>query len=106
MELKSKLTIATIFCAGMFVTGCSQQQAMGSQQTAQTAQGTVTPPPVQQHRPPAYHPPVHHGGGGRPHPHVVVPPIKMPHVKAKGNYRGPVHMNDASRATMQQYQQR
>lgn len=99
MELKSKLTLATLICAGLFATGCSQQQSAGSQQT--TGQRTAEPAPVRQapvsrpapaHRPASqYRPP-------------AMPPIKVPHVKAKGNYKGPVQMDQSSRDTMQQYQ--
>jgi len=92
MELKSKLTLAALICAGLFATGCSQQQATGSQQTTdqQTAEPAPVPAPVQRPAPP-YRPP-------------VVPSIKVPHVKAKGNYRGAVQMDQSSRDTMQQYQ--
>ncbi|QTR50189.1 hypothetical protein [Candidatus Thiothrix anitrata] len=104
MELKSKLTIATLLVAGLFATGCSQQQAAGSQQTAssqQTTSGqqTATPEPQPVQRPPVQ----------RPRPPVqqrppVMPPIKVPPVKAKGNYRGPVQMDQSARGMMQQYQ--
>jgi hypothetical protein len=33
-----------------------------------------------------------------------MPPIKVPPVKAKGNYRGPVQMDQSARGMMQQYQ--
>ena len=98
MELKSKLTIATLLVAGLFATGCSQQQSAGSQQTAssqQTAAPEPAPAPVA--RPPArrqappYRPP-------------AVPPVTVPPIKAKGNYKGAVQMDQSSRGMMQQYQ--
>ena len=96
MELKSKLTIATLLVAGFFATGCSQQQAAGSQQTASSQQtaapepAPVTPPPARRQAPP-YRPP-------------AVPPVKVPPIKAKGNYKGAVQMDQSSRGMMQQYQ--
>jgi len=110
MELKSKLTIATLICAGMFATGCSQQQAVGSQQTAQHVASAPQPQPQHPQHHPVYHGPAHHGAihhGPARHGPIHHGPMmpKVPHVKAKGNYRGPVQMDDASRATMQQYQQ-
>lgn len=99
MELKSKLTLATLICAGMFTAGCSQQQAMGSQQTSssqQTAcncqpceQAAPAPAPVQRPAPPVKRPP---------------PPVQVPQVKAKGAYKGAVQMDPASKEVMEQYQ--
>jgi hypothetical protein len=92
MELKSKLTLATLICAGLFATGCSQQQSAGAQQTQQqTAEPAPAPAPAPRH----YAPPPRH---------QYVPPVKVPSVKAKGNYKGAVQMDQSSQNMMQQYQ--
>ena len=103
MELKSKLTIAALVCVGLFATGCSQQQAAGSQQTAsqqQTAAPAPAPAPA-----PVKRGPVKRGGGVyRPvHRGPVVPPVKVPPVKVKGKYKGAVQMDSAATGAMQQY---
>jgi hypothetical protein len=33
-----------------------------------------------------------------------MPPVKVPPIKAKGNYKGAVQMDQSSRGMMQQYQ--
>lgn len=89
----------TLLVAGLFATGCSQQQSAGSQQTAssqQTAAPEPAPAPVA--RPPArrqappYRPP------------AMPPLLKFPPIKAKGNYKGAVQMDQSSIGMMQQYQ--
>ncbi|MDD5392301.1 MAG: hypothetical protein PHE17_04715 [Thiothrix sp.] len=118
MKIKSQLTLATLIVAGLFATGCQQMQqteGASSQQVADNGGGTT-------------------GGGatGNTHNHPEAPdcaktkshshPFKdpnhkhtygclagqqqvvVPKVKAKGNYKGPVAMDDASKQTMQQYQ--
>jgi hypothetical protein len=45
---------------------------------------------------------VRRGGGGYRAP--VVPPVKMPPIKAKGYYKGPVGLGADSRVTLQPYQ--
>lgn len=103
MELKSKLTLAALICVGMFSAGCSQQQAVGSQQTASGQQTScncepcekATPAPTPTPAPPVRRPPP---------PAPAVPPVKVPQVKAKGNYKGMVQMDTESREVMEQYQ--
>lgn len=126
MKIKSHLTLAALIVAGMFAAGCSQQQSAGSQQAAGGQQvadngggstaGACDPKADKNcHEHPEapdcamskwhshpYKDPSHkhtYGclGGSKP---------QIPHVKAKGNYKGPVAMDDASQATMQQYQQK
>ena len=125
MKMKSQLTLAALIMAGLLATGCSQQQAAGSQQqqaapATETKTETTTAAPAGSHTHPAipgctnsvthshasndpnhtHHysckPGVGHVGGG----------LAIPHVKAKGNYKGPVAMDSASQAAMQQYQQK
>jgi hypothetical protein len=97
MELKSKLMLATLLCTGLLATGCSQQQSMmGSQQTAQN-----TCPPCEQAKPPAPAPVVRRPPAPRPPP---VAPVIVPKVKAKGNYKGSVQMDESSQGVMQRYQ--
>lgn len=119
MKIKSHLTLATLIVAGMFAAGCSQQQSAGSQQTTGgqqvadtggntdggSAGNTHNHPEApdcaktKSHSHPFKDPNHRHTygclGGGKPH----VPPVK-----AKGNFKGAVAMDDASQATMQQYQ--
>lgn len=116
MKIKSQLTLATLIVAGMFATGCQQmsqqtaQQAAPAQEPAQTAapagdKWTHTHPPIPgctdsvTHSHPFTNPNHTHTygckGGNRP---------MVPHVKAKGNYKGPVMMDQSSKAVMQQYQ--
>lgn len=102
MEMKSKLTLAALICVGLLATGCSQQQAAGSQQVAQQQtcdcgkDKPVTPPPVPV-QPPVKRPPP---------PVKPVTPVApvVPPVKAKGNFKGAVKMDESSKAVMQQYQ--
>ncbi len=113
MDLKSKLTLATLICTSMFATGCQQmqqtagasqqttgasQQTTSSQQTAcecqpceQAAKPVPPPAPVVKRPPP-------------PRRAVVPPPVKVPQVKAKGAYKGAVQMDSATKDVMQQYQ--
>ncbi|MEZ5451916.1 MAG: hypothetical protein R3E93_03710 [Thiothrix sp.] len=115
MKIKSQLTLATLIVAGMFATGCQQmsqqtaQQAAPAQEPAQTAAPATgnahTHPPIPgctdsiTHSHPSNNPNHTHTygckGGNRP---------MVPHVKAKGNYKGPVMMDQSSKAVMQQYQ--
>lgn len=94
MELKSKLMLVTLLCTGLLAAGCSQQQATGSQQTAQNAC-----PPCEQAKPPVPPPVVQRPPAPRP----PAPPV-VPKVKAKGNYKGSVQMDASSQGVMQQYQ--
>ncbi len=94
MELKSKLTLTALICAGFLATGCSQQQSAGAQQTT-SQQQTAAPAPAPAPAPRHYAPPPRH---------QYVPPVKVPSVKAKGNYKGAVKMDQSSQNMMQQYQ--
>ncbi|WP_154724441.1 hypothetical protein [Thiothrix nivea] len=89
MKMKSQMAIAGLLFAGLLATGCSQQQSTGGQQVAEPepapAPAPVAPAPA-------------------PAPAPVAPAPVVPHVKAKGNYKGPVSMDPASAAAMQQYQ--
>lgn len=86
MKMKSQFAIAGLIFAGLLASGCSQQQSAGSQQTqAAEPAPVVTPAPAPAPRP------------------VQQAPV-MPKVKAKGNYKGPVAMDPASKGVMQQYQ--
>lgn len=104
MDLKSKLTLATIVCAGMFATGCQQMQqtAGASQQTTSSQQTACECQPCEQAKPaPPPAPPVRRAPPPRP---VAPPPVKVPQVKAKGTYKGAVQMDSATKDVMQQYQ--
>lgn len=126
MKIKSQLTLATLIVAGMFAAGCQQMQqtAGGSQQTAsQQAAETTTTETVTQDtggqdanyhchdEAPTCATKCHSHPGATPgHKHVYgcvagqhAPMI--PKVKAKGNYKGAVMMDPASKAAMQSYQQ-
>ncbi|MBU0654503.1 MAG: hypothetical protein KJ914_05140 [Gammaproteobacteria bacterium] len=126
MKIKSQLTLATLIVAAMFATGCQQMQqtAGASQQTTggsqQTAEAATTETPDQaatggdanSHThadAPACASKTHSHPGATPgHTHVYgcvagQRPV-VPKVKAKGNYKGAVMMDEASKATMQQYQ--
>lgn len=92
--MKSQLTIAGLLFAGLLATGCSQQQAAGGQQ--QTAAPETPAAPAAPAAPVA---PAHPVAPVRPAPAPVVPKVK-----AKGNYKGPVAMDPASKAALQQYQ--
>ncbi|MGB3916229.1 hypothetical protein J9253_01815 [Thiothrix litoralis] len=122
MKMKSQLTLATLIVAAMFATGCQQMGGM-SQQTAQQA----TPAPVVQepviaapaapagqhchNEAPSCANKCHSHAGAVPgHKHVygcVAGQGKrpmIPRVKAKGNYKGAVSMDQSSTSVMQQYQ--
>lgn len=108
MELKSKLTLATLICAGFVATGCSQQQSAGSQQTTKASQQRTaecapcapTPAPVRNYTPP----PRNYSRPQRPYRPPVVPPVKVPAVKAKGYYKGYVNVDPQSQDMLQGYQ--
>ncbi|QTR50188.1 hypothetical protein [Candidatus Thiothrix anitrata] len=128
MKIKSQLTLAAIIVAGMFATGCQQmQQTAGgaSQQTATTeTTGTGGSTAGQACDPKAdknchHHPEAPDCAMSKWHSHPYNDPnhkhtygcvagqkkaVTVPKVKAKGNYKGPVTMDNASQATMQQYQ--
>ena len=104
MKMKSQLTIASLMLVGLLATGCSQQQASGSQQMSAGQQQQAAPAPAPAAPAPAPAPkPV--APAPRPRP-AGKPPVapKVPQVKAKGKYKGPVSMDPASKATMQRYQ--
>ncbi|WMP18506.1 hypothetical protein [Thiothrix lacustris] len=121
MKIKSQLTLATLIVAAMFVTGCQQMGGM-SQQTAQQATPTAPVPaapatpaaPAGQHchdEAPSCANKCHSHAGAVPgHKHVYgcvagqgQRPM-VPKVKAKGNYKGAVSMDQSSKSVMQQYQ--
>jgi hypothetical protein len=91
MKIKSQVAIAGLLFAGLLTTGCQQmgaQQSTGQQVTEAPkveAPAVVTPPPVAA-------------------PVRQAPAPRVPHVKAKGNYKGPVAQDAASAAAMKQYQ--
>lgn len=127
MKIKSQLTLATLIVAAMFATGCQQMSSMNpmSQQTAQQAApaaaakepAKAAAPAAGQHchdEAPSCANKCHSHAGAVPgHKHVYgcvagqgkrpAGPV-VPHVKAKGNYKGPVKMEQSSKAVMQQYQ--
>jgi PBP1b-binding outer membrane lipoprotein LpoB len=88
MKMKSQFAIAGLMFAGLLASGCSQQQAAGSQQL--TGQQTQAAEPA-----PAPAPAV-----VAPAPRPMQPAPVMPKVKAKGKYKGPIAVNPA----MKQYQ--
>lgn len=130
MKIKPQLTLAALIFAGLFATGCQQmQQTSGnaaSQQTADTGTkdtgtkdkgGQACDPKTDKnchHHPEApdcamskwhshpYKDPGHkHTYGclaGQKQKNVVVPKVK-----AKGNYKGPVKLDDAAQSSMKQY---
>ncbi|MBU0654502.1 MAG: hypothetical protein KJ914_05135 [Gammaproteobacteria bacterium] len=81
----------------MFTAGCSQQQAMGSQQTSSSQQAACNCQPCEQAAPVPVAPPA--APVKRP-----PPPVQVPQVKAKGAYKGAVQMDPASKEVMEQYQ--
>ncbi|EIJ35927.1 hypothetical protein [Thiothrix nivea] len=116
MKIKSQLTLATLIVAGMFATGCQQMSQQTAQQAAPAAE-TAAPAAAAQDA--NYHchedaPPCatkchSHPGATPGHKHVYgcVAGQKrpmVPQVKAKGNYKGPVMMDQSSKDVMQQYQ--
>ena len=120
MKIKSQLTLATLIVAAMFATGCQQM----SQQTAQAAPAATTEVPAATTAPAAPAAGEHcheeapscatkchsHPGATPGHTHVygcVAGQGKrpmVPKVKAKGNYKGAVSMDQSSKSVMQQYQ--
>ncbi len=122
MKIKSQLTLATLIVAAMFATGC-QQVGSVSQQTAQqvapTAPATETKPAAQNNdanyhchedAPPCATKCHSHLGATPGHKHVYgcvagqgKRPV-VPKVKAKGDYKGAVSMDQSSKSVMQQYQ--
>ncbi len=129
MKIKSQLTLATLIVAAMFATGCQQMGGMSQQMggmSQQTAQQTapvvqapavvpaVTAPAAGQHchdEAPSCANKCHSHAGAVPgHKHVYgcvagqgQRPM-VPKVKAKGNYKGAVSMDQSSKSVMQQYQ--
>ncbi len=91
MKMKSQFAIAGLLFAGLLATGCSQQQAAGSQQQQAAPEAPAAPAPA----------PV---APVAPAPRPVAPAPVVPKVKAKGNYKGPVAMDPASKAALEQYQ--
>jgi hypothetical protein len=129
MKIKSHLTLATLIVAGMFATGCqqlSQQTAgAGQQQTAaptETKKDDVKQPVATGNA--HTHPAVPACTNSITHSHPFTDPNHthhysckpgvahkgagpaVPHVKAKGNYKGPVAMDKASQSALKQYQQK
>ena len=120
MKIKSQLTLATLLVAAMFATGCQQMGGM-SQQTAQqaapvtdTAKPADKAPVAGQHchdeAPDCAQKCHSHKGDVAGHKHVYgcvagqgKRPV-VPKVKAKGNYKGAVSMDQSSKSVMQQYQ--
>ncbi|HMT91860.1 hypothetical protein [uncultured Thiothrix sp.] len=104
MKIKNRHVAMAILIAGIAAAGCSQQQAAPPVETVpepiveapqpEPVPVIEEPAPIVQPAPPVQRPrPVH-----RP---VQRPPVKVPPVKAKGNYRGAVPID---RRAMQQYQ--
>jgi hypothetical protein len=128
MKIKSQLTLATLLVAAMFATGCQQMSSMNpmSQQTAQQAAPVAdvakpadkAAPAAGQHchdEAPSCANKCHSHAGAVPgHKHVygcvagqgkrAGGGVKVPKVKAKGNYKGAVSMDQSSKSVMQQYQ--
>lgn len=101
MKIKNRHVAMAILIAGMAAAGCSQQQAAPPVETVPepiVEAPQPEPVPVIEEPAPIVQPapvPVQ-----RPRP-VHRPPVKVPPVKAKGNYRGAVPID---RRAMQQYQ--
>lgn len=120
MKIKSQLTLATLIVAGMFATGCQQM----SQQTAQQAAPAATTQEPAKEAPKGEnchtHPPIPgctdsithcHPSNNPNHTHTYgckggKKGPAVPKVKAKGNYKGAVKMDQSSKEVMQQYQQK
>lgn len=105
MKVNNRHVAMAILIAGLAAGGCSQQQAAPPVETVPEPIVEVPQPepmPVIEEPAPVVQPaPVQ-----RPHPHprprpVQRPVVKVPPVKAKGNYRGAVQID---RGAMQQYQ--
>lgn len=122
MKIKSQLTLATLIVAAMFATGCQQMGGMSQQTAQQTAPvvqapavvPAVTAPAAGQHchdeAPDCANKCHSHAGAVPGHKHVYgcvagqgQRPM-VPKVKAKGNYKGAVSMDQSSKSVMQQYQ--
>lgn len=101
MKIKNRHIAMAILIAGLAASGCSQQQAAPPVETVPepVVETPVVPEPmpVIEEPAPIVQParPVQ-----RPRP-IQRPPVKVPPVKAKGNYRGAVPID---RRAMQQYQ--
>ena len=118
MKLTLKLALSTLLCVGLFRTGCSQQQTAGSQQVATGSQQTTQT--VVEEKVVKVVTPAKRGGGGKKvvkqvrrgggkrhgggYRAPVVPPVKIPPIKAKGYYKGPVGLGADSRVTLQPYE--
>ena len=120
MKIKSQLTLATLLVAAMFATGCQQMGGMSQQTAQQAAPVTDTAKPAD--KAPAAGQHCHdeapdcaqkchsHPGAVAGHKHTygcVAGQGKrpmVPKVKAKGNYKGAVSMDQSSKSVMQQYQ--
>ncbi len=110
MKLKNRHLAVVLFMAGMATVGCSQQQAAPVVETVPEPAPVVEYAPAPQPEPvvvmpaPAPAPVVRPAPVYRPKPvarPVVRPPVKVPPVKAKGNYRGAIQID---RDLVQQYQ--
>ncbi|HPY39076.1 MAG TPA: hypothetical protein PLM98_01055 [Thiolinea sp.] len=102
MKIKNRHVAMAILIAGLAAAGCSQQQAAPPVETVPEpiveAPPAPEPMPVIEEPAPVVQPapmPVQ-----RPRP-VQRPPVKVPPVKAKGNYRGAVPID---RRAVRQYQ--
>ncbi len=126
MKIKSQLTLATLIVAAMFATGC-QQLGSVSQQTAQQVAPAADAKPADtkpaddkaapaagehchEEAPPCATKCHSHAGATPGHKHVYgcvagqgKRPV-VPKVKAKGDYKGAVSMDQSSKSVMQQYQ--
>ena len=123
MKIKSSLTIAALIMTGMFATGCQQMSQQQTAAPATTTPATTTTTPAaggNAHTHPAVpactnsithshasndpnH--THHYSCKPGIPHNGTGPA-MPKVKAKGNYKGPVSMDQASQNALKQYQKK
>lgn len=101
MKIKNRHIALAILIAGLTTAGCSQQQAAPPVETVPEpiieAPQPVPVPVIEEPAPVVQPAPV---PVQRPRP-IHRPPVKVPPVKAKGNYRGAVPID---RRTMQQYQ--
>lgn len=123
MKIKSQLTLATLIAAAMFATGCQQMgQQTAAAPAAAPAAATEAPAAKAAAATPAAGEHCHdeapscankchsHPGAVAGHKHVYgcvagqgQRPM-VPKVKAKGNYKGAVSMDQPSKSVMQQYQ--
>lgn len=130
MKIQPQLTLAALFAAALFVSGCQQMSQMTGQQAA--AAPATTPAPAETAAPaepaapakdanyhchdeaPACATKCHSHAGATPgHKHVYgcvnagkrpAGGAAMPQVKAKGVYKGSVKMNKSAKQMMQKYQ--